>query len=300
MKPPVFEYSCPESLAEALATLRQRSADVRVLAGGQSLMPMLNFRLTRPGFVMDINRLRELDFVEERDGGLRIGALTRHRRLLDDKIVNRLAPLIACAARHIGHPAIRNRGTIGGSISHADPAAELPVVLSVLDAAIILQSSTGTRATMPADFFLGLLSTSRKPDELVTEIRVPVLDRVTGWGFHEVARRHGDFALVSAAAIITADAAGLARQVRLALGGIADRPLRVRHCEDELTGKMLDAKQIRAVAESADRGIDANADQHASAAYRRLLARVLAYRALMDAAASAAPTRIPKNSLPWS
>ncbi len=299
MKPPVFEYSRPRDVNEALTTLQQRSVDVRVLAGGQSLMPMLNFRLANPGHLMDINGLRELDFIEERDGNLCIGALTRHRQLLCDKVVNRLAPLVSAAACYIGHPAIRNRGTIGGSVSHADPAAELPVVLTVLDASIILHSEKSRRTVAPIDYFVGPLVTSRESNELVTEIQVPLQDSRTGWGFHEVARRHGDFALVSAAAVITSDAAGRARRVRLALGGIADRPVRVRQSEEVLAGEMLDAKRIRAAADYVDKDLDANADQHASAGYRRHLARVLAYRALMDAASAAAPTQIRKDSMSW-
>lgn len=283
MKPPIFTYQKPADLKECLAILSQVEGEVRVLAGGQSLMPMLNFRLAKPWVLVDINALTALDFIEQDDGQLKIGALTRHHSLLENKLVKQFAPLIAGAAEFIGHPAIRNRGTIGGSVSHADPSAELPVVLTALKAEIVLQSRDGKRVLKTQDYFRGPLVTARKPHELLTEIIVPVKDERSGWGFHEVARRHGDFALVAAAACLTMDSKRRVKDVALALGGIADRPLRSEVCEAALKGKEATAEVLRQACLHVSTGIDANADIHASADYRRHLARVLAFRALSDA-----------------
>lgn len=283
MKPPVFSYARPATLDQALAMLREGD-DVRALAGGQSLMPMLNFRLAKPTHLVDINALKELDFVEESQGTLRIGALTRHRTLLSNPRIKRLAPLMAGAAEFIGHPAIRNRGTIGGSLSHADPAAELPIIVTALDAKLVLQSKAGKRTLGPEEFFAGPLITNRRPDELLTEVVVPLPPPGTGWGFHEVARRHGDFALVAVAAVLTLDRERRITKASIAIGGIGDRPLRLRACETELIGRGSSSADLRAASADAAAGIEANADIHASAAYRRHLARALVFRALADAA----------------
>lgn len=195
---------------------------------------------------------------------------------------------MADAAAYIGHPAIRNRGTIGGSISHADPAAELPVVLTALDAQIVLQSSKGKRALRSGEFFTGPLVTAREFDELLIEVVAPSQQPGSGWGFHEVARRHGDFALVAAAATLSVDSERRVRTVTLALGGIADRPIRLHACEEMLVGHEPLADRLRKASLDAATGIEANSDIHATADYRRHLARVLAFRALLDASKRAA------------
>lgn len=286
MKPAPFIYTRAGSLEEAFALL-QGTDDVRVLAGGQSLMPMLNFRLASPAHLVDINPLKQLDFVEETEGLLRIGALTRHRTLLSHPLIKHLAPLVAGAAEFIGHPAIRNRGTIGGSLSHADPAAELPVVVTALGAKLILQSQSGRRTVTPEEFFEGPLTTSRKPDELLTEVVLPAMERASGWGFREVARRHGDFALVAVAAVLTLDTERRITRASIAIGGIADRPVRLRATEAQVIGKEPSETVLRAASSEAAGGIQANADIHASSDYRRHLAPVLVFRALTDAAGRA-------------
>ena len=203
MKPPIFDYVTAESQEHALDVLRQHGDDAKVLAGGQSLVPLMSFRLAKPALLLDINGLDGLDSVKAADGHLTIGALTRQCELLTRPLIADRCPLMRAATEFIGHPAIRNRGTVGGSVAHADPAAELPILLQVLDADIEVCSADSRRTIPAGDFFMGLLTTGMNPDELLTGISIPLPERGPGWGFHEVARRHGDFALVAAAALVT-------------------------------------------------------------------------------------------------
>lgn len=283
MKPAVFRYSRPASLEEALRLLQHDGQDAKVLAGGQSLIPLLNFRLAKPAHLIDINAVPALAHVERVNGSLRIGALTRQRALLGSDLIRRQCPLLAAATEFVGHPAIRNRGTVGGSVAHADPAAEIPLVVATLDGQIMLRSTRGSRVVGHADFFTGPLMTAGRPDELLTEIQIPVPPSRSGWGFHEVARRHGDFALVAAAAVVTLDGAGKVSQASVALGGIGDRPLRASAAERLLAGQEPSDALLAEAARTVTDGVDAAGDNHASADYRRHLARVLARRALTDA-----------------
>ena len=283
MKPPIFDYVIAESQQHALEVLREHGDDAKVLAGGQSLVPLMSFRLAKPALLLDINRLEGLDGIESSDGRMSIGALTRQCELLTQPLVAEHCPLVRAATEFIGHPAIRNRGTVGGSVAHADPAAELPVLLQVLDGEVEV-CSTAARRTIPADdFFMGLLMTGMEPDELLTRITFALPGKDTGWGFHEVARRHGDFALVAAAALVTLGDQGTVADAAVALGGIADRPLRVTGVEEALKGNPPTPATIEAASHLIDASIIPMGDIHAGEAYRAHLGRVLTRRAVQDA-----------------
>lgn len=280
MKPAPFEYAVARSPAEAAALLAGAGGEGKALAGGQSLVPMLNFRLLRPTLLVDLNRLSELAFVEARpDGGLRIGALTRHRILETDPVVAERFPVIPAAMRHVGHLAIRNRGTLGGSLSHADPAAELPMLALLLDGSIGALSPSGARAVPAAEFFVGPLATALRPHEIVTHVDLPALPEGTGWGFEECARRTGDFALAAVAALVTR-AGDRCVAARIAMAGVGETPLRAGAAEAVLAGAPLDAGAIAAAAAAARDAARPMDDLHASADYRRHLVEVLTRRAL--------------------
>ena len=280
MKPPPFEYVVAESVEAAVAALA--GGEAKILAGGQSLVPMLNFRLLRPAILVDINRVPGLAFIEESDDAIRVGALTRHHQLETSPVVAKHFPVLATAMTHVAHLAIRNRGTLGGSLSHADPAAELPMLALLLDVTLIVASPTGRRMVAAKDFFLGALSVDLEPNDIVTEVVFPKLPAGTGWGFEEVARRHGDFALAAVAATLTVSD-GTITQARIAMTGVDETPKRADGAEAMLTGKTLEPA-LRDAAIDAVRGcVTPNTDLHASADYRQHLVGVLAGRAL-DAA----------------
>ena len=285
MKPPPFEYLAPDSLEGALSALAEHGFDAKLLAGGQSLVPLLNFRLANPSVLIDLNRLSELDYIQEVDGrGLRIGAMTRQRQLERHPLVARLAPLMHETAPYIAHPQIRNRGTIGGSLAHADPAAELPVLAVALEARFRLQSATGERWVAAQDFFTGLLSTDLAADEILVEVEVPPLPPRTGWSFQEIARRHGDFAQVGIAALLTLDEAGSCRRARLVYLSVGDVPMVARQAASALESGGLNRKTIEdAAAIASEKEIEPSTDIHASASFKRHLARVLTVRALTAA-----------------
>jgi aerobic carbon-monoxide dehydrogenase medium subunit len=280
VKPAPFEYAAPPSLDEAVAELARHGDDGKVLAGGQSLVPMLNFRLARPRVVIDINRVTGLDAVTESEGVLRVGALVRQRRL--ERWAAGRSALLATAMAHIGHSAIRNRGTVTGSVVHADPAAELPALLLALDGAVVARSPRGERAIAAAELFQGPLTTSLGPDEIATETRFTLPAATDGWGFHEMARRHGDFALVGAIAVVGLRAGRIVR-VRTALFGAGPTPVRLAVLERGLVGEAGTVATLRAASESATRALDTAADIHATAEYRRAVAATLMTRALVDA-----------------
>lgn len=282
MKPPKFGYVRATNLAGALDALSASQGMGKIIAGGQSLMPMLNFRLLSPSVLIDINRVEELDFLEEHEGGLRIGALTRHRTLETSPLVARLFPILAETMRHVAHLAIRNRGTIGGSITHADPAAELPLMLVLLDAEIRLASSTAARTLRAADFFLGALTSDVQEDEIVTEIVLPALPSGAGGAFEEVSRRVGDFALAAAGAILVVDK-GVISQARLGVMGVADCATRVAQAEQLMLGKACDATLLDQVVTAVRASVEPDSDLHASGEYRRQLIGVLAHRAVATA-----------------
>jgi len=285
VKPAPFEYLAPRSLEEALETLAERGAEAKVLAGGQSLLPVLNFRLAQPAVLVDINRVAELDFVrEEADGGLRLGALVRQRRLERDPLVARRAPLVAAAVPHVAHPQIRTRGTLGGSLAHADPAAELPAVALALDARLLVRRRGGERWLAAAEFFTGLFATALGEDELLAEIALPPTPERSGVAFLESARRHGDYALAGVAARVELDGSGRCRAARLVYFSVGEGPVDAVRAAAALAGHELDAATIAAAAHlAASEEIDPLGDIHASSAFKRHLARVLGERALAAA-----------------
>jgi carbon-monoxide dehydrogenase medium subunit len=283
MKPPRFRYLAPSTLEEALALRAEHADDCAVLAGGQSLMPLLNLRMALPGTLIDLGGVVELSGIREFDGGVAIGAMTRQRTAERSALVRERLPLVATALPNVGHPAIRNRGTIGGSLAHADPAAELPAVALALDAQLIARSSGGERTIAAGDFFAGFLTTTLEPDELLVEVRVPGLPEGHRASFLELARRHGDFALVGVAAVVALDPSGAIADARLAFIGVGGTAVRAHAAEALLRGSMPDGALFSEAAERAKGELEPGSDTHATAAYRRRVAGVLAERALREA-----------------
>ncbi len=283
MKPPLFEYRSPSSLEEALALRSEYAEDSAVLAGGQSLMPMLNLRLAAPEVLIDLGRVAELAGVRELDGGLAVGAMTRQRRLERSELMRDRAPLFAQALAHVGHPAIRNRGTVGGSLAHADPAAELPAVVVALGAELVARSAGGERTIAADDFYVGFLSTALAADELLVDIRIPAPTGRVGTAFVELARRHGDFALVGVAVVIALDDESVITDARLVFTGVGGLPVRARQAEASLRGAMAGESAFAAAAERVSEELEARTDAHATGDYRRRIAGVLARRALEEA-----------------
>ncbi len=282
MKPPPFDYVAPATLDAALAALAAHGADGKVLAGGQSLVPMLNLRLLHPDTLIDINGVPGLDRIEVADGQLCIGALARHRALHDSHVVAEACPLMAEAYQHVAHGPIRNRGTLGGNLSHADPASEMPAVALALDATLVVRSSRGSREIAAQEFFLGPLSTALADDELLVEVRMPVSPVAQGWSFQEVSQRKGDFAFVATGALLRV-ADGVCEAATLVFAGLSDRPRRAPKAEQLLIGEPPGEALFRRAGEAAADEIEPTSDQHADAAYRRDLARVLVRRTLTQA-----------------
>jgi carbon-monoxide dehydrogenase medium subunit len=282
MKPATFEYVVADSVAEAITVLSEACGEAKILAGGQSLVPMLNFRLIRPAILVDINRIPNLAFIEETANTIRVGALTRHHQLEISTVVTKHLPVVASAMTHVAHLAIRNRGTIGGSLSHADPAAELPMIALLLNARLQVISSKGERIVAASDFFRDALTVDLGEDEIVTEIHLPKLPPNTGWGFEEVARRAGDFALAAVAVTLTASDGKIA-EARIALTGVGPTPVRAHKAETLLRGEKIETKLIGRVMEAVRTVIAPDTDLHASSDYRRHLAGVLTGRAVTAA-----------------
>ena len=282
MKPPIFDYVVADSTEAALAALAAAGSDAKIIAGGQSLVPMLNFRLLKPSVLVDINRIPDLAFIEDGGDAIRIGALTRHRQLETSPLIAKHLPVISEAMTHVAHLAIRNRGTIGGSLSHADSAAELPMLARLLDAELTVVSSAGRRTVAAHDFFQGQMTVDLGEAEMVTEIRIPKLPEATGWGFAEVARRGGDFALAAVAVTLTV-AAGAVTRARIAMMGIGETAQRAGEAEALLTGQAVEPGLLDAVVEAVRASVEPNTDLHASSDYRRHLVGVLARRTLSDA-----------------
>ena len=282
MKPATFEYVVVDSVMKGVTVLSEARGEAKILAGGQSLVPMLNFRLIRPAILVDINRIRELAFIEETGNTIRVGALTRHYELEISPVLAKHLPVVASAMTHVAHLAIRNRGTIGGSLSHADPAAELPMMALLLNARLHVVSSKGERTVAALDFFRDALTVDLGEDEIVTEIHLPKLPPNTGWGFEEVTRRAGDFAVAAVAATVTASD-GKIEEVRIALTGVAPTPVRAQKAEALLRGEKIETKLIERVIEAVRSMIAPDSDLHASSDYRRHLAGVLTGRAVRAA-----------------
>jgi carbon-monoxide dehydrogenase medium subunit/6-hydroxypseudooxynicotine dehydrogenase subunit alpha len=283
VKPPPFDYEAPESLDEALALLAERGADGKVLAGGQSLVPLLNFRLARPEVLIDVNGLQELAYLRREEGMLRIGALTRHAALERSRLTAENWPLLTEAIGWVAHPQIRNRGTVGGSCAHADPAAELPVVLTALDARFRVRSTRGERVLSAGEMFVGQLEPGIEPDELLVEIEVPPVAPGTGTAFVEFARRHGDFALGGVGAMVELDSEGTCRSAAISLLGAGPTPLRPGEAEAALVGVPVDATSAAEAAKLAVHDASPTGDLHGSASYRRDLIETLTRRALLAA-----------------
>jgi len=273
MKPPRFDYLAPRTLDEALGHLHHHGDQAKILAGGQSLIPMLNFRLAHPGVVVDVNRLTDLAYVRQHDGGVAVGALTRQHAVERSDLVRARVPVVAEACRFIGHAPIRHRGTFGGNLAHADPASELPAVMVALEAEMGVTSRAGTRAVPAGQFFTGPLATALQPGEMLTEIRIPAAPPRSGGAFLEMARRAGDFALVGVAALVTLDGAGRCERARIALCGVGSTPVRARAAEDALTGQAPSADVLDEAANRAAAATSPPSDVHGSAEFRRKLAR---------------------------
>lgn len=283
MKPAAFSYHRPSSLDEAVTILARVAEDGKVLAGGQSLVAAMNFRLARPAVLVDINRIGELDRLDAAHEAITIGALARHAVFHRPVADTALARALTRVAHHIAHYPIRQRGTFAGSLSHADPASEWCLVAATLDAEMTAASTRGDRRIAAADFFQGTFRTALEPDEILTSVRLP--GHSDGWcfGFEEFARRAGDFALAMSFAALKVEG-GIIRDARLGIGGVADRPVRLAEIELHLVGQPPNADTIAAVADAANRAVDPTEDIHATADYRRDLIRAMVRRALTQAA----------------
>ena len=282
MKPAPFEYRRPREVSEVLALLREIGDDGKILAGGQSLMPMMNFRLAQPAHLIDINFVEGLDYIRSENGAVKIGCLARQARALDDALIRQRSPLIAAALAHVGYEQTRNRGTICGSLAHADPAAELPATLLALDGSVTVASARGNREIPAQKFFQSYLSTALGADEMVVETSIPEQPPNSGSSFVEFARRFGDFAIVGVATTMVLEKDRIA-DARIALTGVADKPWRERGVEERLIGQRASVELFAGVAHDLGGAIDPGSDIHASAKYRRSLAEVLTRRALNEA-----------------
>jgi aerobic carbon-monoxide dehydrogenase medium subunit len=284
MKPPKFDYYDPRSLDEALALLDRHSDDAKVLAGGQSLMPLLNMRLARPSIVVDINQIEELNYVRASDSGIAIGAIARQRALQTEKLIAERVPILREGAYYIAHPQIRSRGTICGSIAHADAAAELPALALALDAEMILTSAKAARTVGAKAFFQSFFTTALKANEILTEVRFPAPPKDSAWSVLEISRRHGDFAIAGIiAGLVLESNREVISHARLVYFGVGPTPIRVTAAEEALIGQSASESAFEAAAQSAKQGIDPTSDIHATEEYRRALAATLTKRALRAA-----------------
>ena len=283
MKPASFEYHAPSTIDEALKLATQLGPEARFIAGGQSLVPMMNFRLVRPEHLIDLNGVAGLSYICADDGELRIGAMTRHREVETSAVIRERWPLISGCMPYVAHVQIRNRGTIGGSLSHADPAAELPAVMTALEAQFVIRSDSATRTVRAEDFFVGLMTTAMQPGELLIEVRIPPLPQGTGWAFDELSRRRGDFAIVGAAALVHCPGRCRIAWARLTFTGVGDRPIRAAKTERFLKEQAPREDVVRAAAEQSVAEVTPGSDLHASAEYRREVAKVMARRTLVQA-----------------
>lgn len=283
MKPLAFDYFDPITLEEAIAILSKCGDEAKVLAGGQSLVPMMNFRLVHPTALIDLNRLASLDYIVERQGTLAIGALTRQHSVETSAFVRARSPLLAQALPFVAHLSLRRRGTIGGSVAHADPAAEIPTVLLALGATVIAQGPNGTRAIPAGQFFVSYFSTALKPGEVLTELQIPAVPHRTGSAFLEVSRRKGDLALVSVAAEITLSPQGICERAALALGGVGPTPFAAMEEAGLMVGQAPNGRIFQEIGQRVAARITPDNDLHGTAQYRKELATVLVNRALQAA-----------------
>jgi len=288
MKPPPFDYVVPSTLGEAVSILKQHDGEAKVLAGGQSLVPLLAMRLARPSVLVDLARVPGLDYLREEGGVLAIGAMARQRAVELSDLVARRNPLLHHAARYIAHPQIRNRGTVGGSIAHGDPAAVFPAVSVVMDAEFRVEGPSGSRTVGAAEFFVSYLTTTLEAAEVLSEARFPFLPPGTGWSFMEIARRHGDFALAGVAATVSLDGDGRCVSPRVVLYGVGPTPVRATEAERMVGGQRPSESLFASAGETTRDAIgEPLSDVHGSAAYRRQLAGTLTRRALEEAVSRA-------------
>jgi carbon-monoxide dehydrogenase medium subunit len=285
MKLPAFEYACPSTLREAVALLAAGEGDAKVLAGGQSLVPMMAFRVASPALVVDLRKLSELRRIEITEAGVRLGAMVRWRDIEDDARLDTAHPLLKAAIREVAHYQIRNRGTVGGSIAHADPAAEMPGIAVTCDAEIAVVGRAGERIIGAADMFIAPLTTALAADEIIVEIRLPPWRSGRRWAFKEFARRRGDFAMAGTALFYDTDAAGKARNAHVGAIGVGDRPQRLAAAEAEIDGRVVDIAVSERAGAAASAAVTPQTDIHASAAYRKSLLGTLVERALQSACA---------------
>lgn len=285
MKPAPFRYLAPKTLDEALDALTQYGYEAKLLAGGQSLIPTMNFRLAQPGVLIDLNRIPNLGYImPSREGGLRIGAMTRQRQVEQSALVAERAPLLTAAMPNIAHVQIRNRGTIGGSLAHADPAAELPSVVSVLGGTLVVRGPEGERRIDVGDFYVGLFATVLAADEILTEIELPPKPERSGFAIQEITRRHGDYALAGIAVQVEVDEQARCTAARMSYFSVGEGPVMATSASNLLLGEHPTVALIEAAAQQASTGdLDPPSDIHASALYRRRLAKVLGRRALTEA-----------------
>ncbi len=283
MKPASFSYLLPKTVPEAVKMIAEHSGDARFIAGGQSLVPMMNFRLARPSVLIDLNRIPDLSYIKDRGDYIAVGAMTRERMIENSDIVRDMCPLVHDATLNIAHLPIRSRGTIGGSISNADPAAEYPATMLALDAFMVAKSERGEREIGAADFFDGVLSTSLEADEILTEVRIPKAPANSGSAFIEISRRQGDYALAGIAAQVTLDDDENIIGIQLAACGVGPGPVRLNQVEDGVRGTTLTAEILSNAKEAATAAVDPEGDVHATAAYRRKLTGVMTERALRKA-----------------
>ncbi len=283
MKLPPFAYACPTTLPEAIELLASHDGDAKAIAGGQSLVPMLAFRLAQPTLLVDLRKLADLRGIRISDQGVTLGAMVRWRDIEDDDRLKTAHPLLKAAIAHVAHYQIRNRGTVGGSIAHADPAAEMPGIAITCDAEIAVVGKSGAHVIQAADFFQGALTTALTPEEIIVEIRLPAWPAGRRWGFQEFARRRGDFAMAAAAVFYDQDACGKARNAHVGVIGVGDRPLRLTAVEDVLNGESIDEATIAKADAATSAAVDPQDDIHASAAYRRSLVGTMVERALKSA-----------------
>ncbi|MFL5089152.1 MAG: FAD binding domain-containing protein [Xanthobacteraceae bacterium] len=285
MKLPPFRYAAPATLRDAVALLAAHGGDAKAIAGGQSLVPMLAFRVASPALLVDLRKIPDLDRITISADGVRLGAMVRWRDIEDDARLDTAHPLLKAAVVHVAHYQVRNRGTIGGSIAHADPAAELPGIAVTCEAEIAVTGASGARVIRAADFFLGPLMTALAADEIITEIRLPAWRRGRRWGFQEFARRRGDFAMAGAALYYDEDASGKATNAHVGVIGVGDVPQRLAEVEAVLNSRVVDAAIIAQAERVAAASVNPADDIHASAAYRRALTGTMVERALKSASA---------------
>jgi carbon-monoxide dehydrogenase medium subunit len=284
MKPAPFEYHVPDSLEQALGLISQHADDAKILAGGQSLVPAMNFRIAQPGRLIDLNRVAELSYIREEGTAIRIGAMSRERHVEFDPSIAKHLPLLHEAAPNIAHPQIRNRGTIGGSIVNADPAAELPVLMLALDARLKVMNVSGERWIDAKDFFIGMFTTAVEPDEILVEIELPFMAERTGWSFMEVAPRAGDYALMGVAAQVTLDEDGKCINAKLVYLNAGDGPVDAKDAAQSLVGEKLDDTLIEAAASMAsEKEITPYGNVHTSPEFQTHLAKVLTRKTLKQA-----------------